>query len=398
MSTQTQSIDMNKAPLLEHNVEIISKNDIGSSPMRSTSSSSSPNVTLTTKSWIQSILSQREMVFWCVYWFTANLTITFYNKHVLSSLNVSPLINTFVHMTFTFIGCLIVQKMVFPSLTQSEFLRIFLYSFIFALNIVWCQFAIKLTTLSLNQVSRAMTPLFQAFFSYLIANKRHTVYSLIPLIPVCCGVAMTASAELDLSIFALIVSLSSIVVSALKGVLSMKILQQDLKTKLQEYSFLILVTPLAAMWVIVLNLLFYFSYYKDNTFESNDNDNDDSNKFEGFSVKMCILLSIGGCFAFAVNVASIGTVKRTSATSMGVMANSKQALTIFGSMIFYESGWRMQKLLGVCVAIAGAALYSYSYVYTLIFITNNKYIYITQEKKWRNDRDLLFQNNKSNGY
>lgn len=308
------------------------------------------------KSWISSILSQQEMVFWCFYWFTANLIITFYNKHVLSSLNVSPLLNTFVHMTCTFIGCIIVQKFKFPSLTRTEFSRMILYSFIFALNIVWCQYAIKLTTLSLNQVCRAMTPLFQATFSYLIAGKIHTCYSLVPLIPVCCGVAMTVKSELDLTMIALIVSITSIIVSALKGVLSMKILQQDLKTKLQEYSFLVIVCPLAAMWVIVLNFLFYLYFRGDS--DENAKDINDDNEFE-WSLKMMVLLLIGGCMAFAVNVASIGTVKRTSATSMGVMANSKQALTIFGSMIFTESNWIWQKLLGVCVTLCGAALYSY---------------------------------------
>ena len=233
-------------------------------------------------------------------------------------------------MTCTFIGCIIVQRFKFPALTQSELLRMVLFAFIFALNIVWCQYAIKLTTLSLNQVCRAMTPLFQATFSYLIANKVHSCYSLVPIIPVCFGVAMTAKSELDLTVTALIVSLSSIVVSALKGVLSMKILQQDLKTKLQEYSFLVIVCPLAAIWVIVLNLFFYLYFRTD---DDDDLSIDQNNEFK-WSLKMIVLLLIGGCMAFAVNVASIGTVKRTSATSMGVMANSKQALTIFGSMIF----------------------------------------------------------------
>eukprot|EP01084_Bolivina_argentea_P044580 82021_1 len=309
------------------------------------------NTSLTSsKSWIQSILSQRDTLYWCMYWFFTNLAITFYNKHVLSSLKISPLINTFVHMTFTFIGCLTVQRGVFPSLTRKEFVRIIIYSFVFALNIVWCQFAIKLTTLSLNQVCRAMTPLFQATFSYLIANKKHSMYSLIPLIPVCCGVAMTANSELDLAFIALIVSISSIIVSALKGVLSMKILQQDLKTKLQEYSFLVIVCPLAAAWIIILELFFYFLY---------SHDNQDIQSSIQFEPRIIFLLSIGGCMAFAVNVASIGTVKRTSATSMGVMANTKQALTIFGSMIFFESNWMIQKLFGVCVALAGACWYSY---------------------------------------
>ncbi len=123
------------------------------------------------KSWVHSLLSQREMLMWCLYWFSANLIITFYNKHVLSALNASPSTNTFVHMSFTFVGCFIVQRGIFPSLTRPEFLRIALYAFIFALNIVWCQYAIKMTTLSMNQVSRAMNPLSHAAFSWFIVLK-----------------------------------------------------------------------------------------------------------------------------------------------------------------------------------------------------------------------------------
>eukprot|EP01084_Bolivina_argentea_P048810 89859_1 len=167
-----------------------------------------------------------------------------------------------------------------------------------------------------------MSPLFQALFSYLIANKIHTMYTLIPLIPVCLGVAITSNAELNLTMMALIVSLSSIVISALKGVLSMKILQQDLKTKLQEYSFLVLVTPMASLWVSIFYVIYFYFY------QQGDDDEDDTDAktetFSNFSLELIIFLSIGGCMAFAVNVASIGTVKRTSATSMGVMANLKQ--------------------------------------------------------------------------
>merc|ERR1711992_196381 len=91
--------------------------------------------------------------------------------------------------------------------------------------------------------------------------------------------------------------------------------------------------------------------------------NDDIDSVEGgdrsYGTTMWMLLGIGGCMAFAVNVASIGTVKRTSATSMGVMANSKQALTIFMSMILVEPDWTFKKLFGVCITLSGAAWYSY---------------------------------------
>eukprot|EP01084_Bolivina_argentea_P151207 263945_1 len=303
------------------------------------------------KSFINSILAQREIVYWCAYFFVTNLAITFYNKHMLSSLNISPLINTFIHMTFTFIGCLIVQKGGFPSLTSKEFFQMVVYAFIFALNILWSQFAMKLTTLNLNQICAAMTPLFHATFSDLIANKKHTLHSLIPLIPVCVVIAITANSELNFNLVAVMISISSIIVSALKGVLSMKILQHDLKSKLQEYSFLLIVCPLAAVWIFIIELLFYFLYSNESNFSNDIYSNI-------FDIRTLSLLSIGGFMAFAVNVASIGAVKRTSATAMGVMCNTKQALTIFGSMVFGESNWVMRKLFGVCVAICGA-LYSY---------------------------------------
>merc|ERR1719499_231761 len=91
--------------------------------------------------------------------------------------------------------------------------------------------------------------------------------------------------------------------------------------------------------------------------------NDDIDSVEAgdrsYGTTMWMLLGVGGCMAFAVNVASIGTVKRTSATSMGVMANSKQALTIFMSMMLVEPDWTFKKLFGVIVTLSGAAWYSY---------------------------------------
>ena len=57
-----------------------------------------------TPTWIHGILQQKECVSWCLYWFISNVIITFYNKHILSSMNISPTTNTFIHMFFTFIG------------------------------------------------------------------------------------------------------------------------------------------------------------------------------------------------------------------------------------------------------------------------------------------------------
>lgn len=308
-----------------------------------------------TPTWIQGILKQKEMVKWCIYWFISNVIITFYNKHILSSMNISPTTNTFIHMFYTFIGCLIVEKGKFPKLTKNEFFRILIYSFIFALNISWFQFSVKLTTLSLNQASRTMTPLFQALFSYLIVGRYFSYYTMIPLICLCIGPAITFEAEINLTLLGLIVSISSIVISALKGALSMKILQ-DLKHKLQAYSLLVVVTPLASIWMILFKIFIFF-YQKNEPSTCHDTFDD---LFNNYNLSLFIYLSIGGFMAFAINTASIGTVKRTSATSLGVMAQGKQALIIMSSMFIAERDWTWNKLIGVTITLTVAAWYAYS--------------------------------------
>jgi len=234
----------------------------------------------------------------------------------------------------------------------------FFFSFLFALNIVYAQYGLKLTTLSLNQVTRAMTPLFQAGLEYQLMGRNHPFYTLVPLIPVCFGVALTSIGEFELTTLGLLVSISSVFVSALKGVLSMKILQHDLKAKLQEYSFLLVVSPLSILWILLLQAFFTYFYGS-----SDDDDAISSSSLQDFSSSSFMeypwmLLFIGGFLAVLVNISSIGTVKRTSATTMGVMANVKQAITIVYSMMLLEPDWTMLKLIGGFITIAGAVWYS----------------------------------------
>ena len=135
----------------------------------------------------------------------------------------------------------------------------------------------------------------------------------------------------------------------------MKILQQDLKDKLQEYSFLLLVAPLAAAWTFGLSIII------ETVSKALADERDEVEEIdEGASgVKKWLLILMGGPLAFAVNVASIGVSKRVLATSMGVMGNAKRALTIFASMLLVERGWTLQKLLGIVVTLCGATWYAY---------------------------------------
>ena len=95
--------------------------------------------------------TQQNVLLWSSAWFIFNITITFYNKHVLSNIDISPNLNTFSHLSITFLGCLLAQKLTFPKLSLGELKSLYFYSLIFAGNIIYSQVGMKLTTLSLNQ-------------------------------------------------------------------------------------------------------------------------------------------------------------------------------------------------------------------------------------------------------
>jgi len=302
--------------------------------------------------------TRKTVALWCAFWFITNLAITFNNKWMLSSVDISPSVLTIAHMICTFVGCACIEKCKIPQLNYEEWKRMFFFSFLFALNIVYAQYGLKLTTLSLNQVTRAMTPLFQAGLEYQLMGRNHPFYTLVPLIPVCFGVALTSIGEFELTTLGLLVSISSVFVSALKGVLSMKILQHDLKAKLQEYSFLLVVSPLSILWILLLQAFFTYFYASSDDDDAISTSNPQQFSSSSFMEYPWMLLFIGGFLAVLVNISSIGTVKRTSATTMGVMANVKQAITIVYSMMMLEPDWTMLKLIGGVITIVGAVWYS----------------------------------------
>ncbi|ETO36627.1 hypothetical protein RFI_00434 [Reticulomyxa filosa] len=213
----------------------------------------------------------------------------------------------------------------------------------------------------------------------MLLARPHWQENIIPLLPVCLGIIITSFAEMELTLFGLIVSASSVFVSALKGVLSMKILQKDLKMKVQEYSFLLIVTPMSTVWIFIMEFvvnagtnLFYTtdavtaseaSLQSSNSLNAMTNESIDSQALETNSghSSLWYYLVLGGVLAFLTNIASIGTVKRTSASAMGVMANVryKQALTVFLAMFVTENSWTMTKLFGSFITVFGAAWYSY---------------------------------------
>eukprot|EP00485_Elphidium_margaritaceum_P013204 CAMPEP_0202686274 /NCGR_PEP_ID=MMETSP1385-20130828/2088_1 /ASSEMBLY_ACC=CAM_ASM_000861 /TAXON_ID=933848 /ORGANISM="Elphidium margaritaceum" /LENGTH=222 /DNA_ID=CAMNT_0049340817 /DNA_START=525 /DNA_END=1193 /DNA_ORIENTATION=+ len=203
-----------------------------------------------------------------------------------------------------------------------------------------------------------MTPLFQALFSYFIVGRRFSTYTIVPLVCLCIGPAITFESELNLTFTGLMVSLSSIVISALKGALSMQILR-DLRYKLQEYSLLVVVTPLASIWMLVFKVFVIWYWSSPSTIGAQQTPTLPNLQSQLTRYDLLMYILFGGFLAFAVNTASIGCVKRTSATSLGVMAQGKQSLIILSSMFIAERDWTYAKLVGVFITLAVAAWYAY---------------------------------------
>ncbi|CAI5710678.1 unnamed protein product [Peronospora destructor] len=115
------------------------------------------------------------VIFWLTMWFFQNISVTFWNKKALSTLQL-PVTLTFVHMMCNALGAFLYIYM-YKGIDRKELkprqkqLMVY-FSVIFVSNIITGNWSLGLVSVSLNQVMRALVPAVVIVLSMLILGKR----------------------------------------------------------------------------------------------------------------------------------------------------------------------------------------------------------------------------------
>ncbi|KAI8803140.1 triose-phosphate transporter family-domain-containing protein [Cladochytrium replicatum] len=292
---------------------------------------------------------------WMLAYFFLNLSITIYNKVILQMFKFKyPWLLTALHAFCSVIGAyLTVYQNVFDAQRRraesvQDLFVMLAFSVLYTVNIATSNVSLNLVSLPFHQIVRSTNPAVTVVLEKLIFGKRHSNLTYCSLAMVIVGVGMATLGEYDFSALGFLLTCLGVLLSALKGVATNVLLVGRLR--LHPMDLLMRMSSLACMQCLFI------------AYVSGEYDRMLSNvsRLLGWLTIDGLLLALltNGVLAFLLNYVSFTANKKTSALSMTVAGNVKQALGILLSMWVFGYVVDVLNGLGILITLCGGVWYS----------------------------------------
>ncbi|KAF3391239.1 hypothetical protein F1880_007484 [Penicillium rolfsii] len=291
---------------------------------------------------------------WLTCYFGFSMALTIYNKLVLGSFK-APWLLTCLHTSFSTLGTFVMLKMGYFELSKlgrKEHLVLVAFSFLFTMNIAMSNLSLSLVSLAFFQIIRNTVPLFTVLIYRLWFSRTYAMGTYLSLIPIVAGAGMCTAGDYHYSLLGLIVTISGVVLAAVKTVTTNRLMTGSLKLPSMELLFRM--APLAAVqsffFAIVAGELPVLSQAM-------------SERTADGSVlrTICTVAFIlgNGLLALVLNIASFQTNKIAGALTITVAGNLKQAITLaLGIIVFGDFAMNWLNGMGIFLVLAGCAFFS----------------------------------------
>ncbi|KAF9094946.1 UAA transporter [Mortierella sp. GBA35] len=286
---------------------------------------------------------------WLAMYFFLNLSLTIYNKAILSTFHFSfPWTLTGIHTLCSGLGALTMARLGYftpATLGERENMVMLMFSFLYTLNIAISNVSLNEVSVAFHQVVRAMTPVFTIAISVVFLAKRYSGRTYLSLLPLLMGVYMATVGDYSYTAMGFFLTVLGTVLAATKTVVTNRI--QVGRLQLHPLDLLLRMSPLAFVQTVI------FSWMKGEL--------DDVVSFcqTDMSWKLVLALLVNGIIAFFLNYVSFTANKKTSALTMTVAANVKQVLSIVVAVTVFNTTIGFLNGLGIMITLFGGACYSY---------------------------------------
>ncbi|PJF17959.1 hypothetical protein PSACC_02248 [Paramicrosporidium saccamoebae] len=294
---------------------------------------------------------------WIFFYFAANLLLTLHNKWVLSSLHFNfPWTLTALHISVSGIGSYLLLVFLYriqPSeLDHKAWTKLLLFSALYAANIAISNVSLAYVSLAFHQLIRSATPAFTVLLELVLFRKTRTLRIYCALLPVVLGICMATVDEfsdISFTVTGLCLTLLGVILSCVKGIITNVLMVGPLRLH-----------PLDLIWRMalpsVLQCLVYGSIFGElqalpRFFKAVD--------VGGTTMNTAVAdkLLINGLLALWLNWVSFTANKKTSALTMTVAGNIKQALSVVLAIYIFDSRITSLNFVGVVIALSGGTCY-----------------------------------------
>eukprot|EP00741_Cyanophora_paradoxa_P022979 tig00021532_g22198.t1 len=286
---------------------------------------------------------------WTLNWLLANMATTILNKAVFHERFGGwkfPLTLSAVHLAVQALFTLLYVRL--AGLVERRHVDsrgralLLLFSVLFAANIVFGNAGLRYVTVSFSQICRALVPSVTVLLSRLVLGKTYPLRVKLSLVPILAGVCLAAYGEIAFHALGFALMMATVLLASLKAIYSNKFLTGayrlhplDLLERAALPSLLLLLPAIAA--------------------------SGEAARLARLgppppSAALYVALSAGA--SLWLNYASFRYNQVTSALSITVAGNAKEALTIVVSLLIFRNPVSPLNALGTALAIAGSALYS----------------------------------------
>ena len=102
------------------------------------------------------------------------------------------------------------------TLSKRDHLMLIAYSLLFGVNIFFSHFSLSLVNLAFFQVIRNTSPIFTVLLERILFARSYSTATYLTLGPIVLGAALTASGDLQFTVWGLLVSIIGVVLGVLK--------------------------------------------------------------------------------------------------------------------------------------------------------------------------------------
>jgi len=316
---------------------------------------------------------------WLVIWTMNNILVTLLNKAAFSTVDFRyPFLLSAIHMLCNLIGSQVYIRVagsdfdnvsdksvktvtvisagsnnVFGRVSRRVLdrkgkLMIFLFSFIFSMNIAIGNVSLRHVSVNFNQVMRSLVPALTIFMETAMGKTISTRRKL-AVIPIICGVAMACYGDMSYTPLGFFITCLCVLFAALKVVASGQMLTGSLK--LHPVDLLSYMAPLAMFECIIMSFV---------TGEiSSVTPRLSTDLHPSVDIRPIAICFGSGILAFSLNICSLIANKLTSPLTLCIAANVKQVIMIAVSTLIFNIEISFMNGLGIVVVLLGSARYSY---------------------------------------